>query len=368
MTGRWLLSLFAVFCFAHAHAGEPAYEVGVRPMYGFLIAHRPSMVHLVNEHVTATELFIQKRLSRSDKAWHSYFNRPDHGIALWLGSLGNDGLLGKGIGIAHYANVHFIQRKKFEWNFRLGMGLGYMTKTFERMENNKNNAIGSHLNGMMTLQTQVLWKGKHFSYGSGIALTHYSNGAYKMPNLGLNIPTFFLSAQYRLKPRDFEKELETLTEHSFQKDWQFAATWFGALREINPPAGKKYFVTGFESFATRHFSKKSSWLAGLDVIYNSALPVLYERLEQTNMNHFSFTQLGLNAGWQLNMDELKFSVQMGAYLISRYKEDGPLYHRICLRYFFPNNLIAHFALKTHFAKADYLEFGVGYRFVKGVNK
>jgi hypothetical protein len=221
---------------------------------------------------------------------------------------------------------------------------------------------------MMSLQTQVLFKGKYMSYGAGMGLTHYSNGAYKMPNLGLNIPTVFLSAQYRLKPRDFETELESLTELPFQKDWQVATTWFGALREINPPAGKKYMVTGFESFVTRHFSKKSSWLAGLDLIYNSALPVLYERMEGSDLNNLSFTQLGLNAGWQLNMDELKFSVQMGAYLLSRYKEDGPLYHRICLRYFFPNNLIAHFALKTHFAKADYLEFGVGYRFVKGLNK
>jgi hypothetical protein len=51
---------------------------------------------------------------------------------------------------------------------------------------------------------------------------------------------------------------------------------------------------------------------------------------------------------------------MGAYLKDKFKPEDPVYHKIGFRYQFNNGLNAHWVLKTHFGRADYLETGFGY--------
>jgi hypothetical protein len=51
----------------------------------------------------------------------------------------------------------------------------------------------------------------------------------------------------------------------------------------------------------------------------------------------------------------------GYYLYNRYKDDGNIYSRLCLRYHFSDRYFAVLNLKSHFAKADYWEYGIGMR-------
>jgi hypothetical protein len=53
---------------------------------------------------------------------------------------------------------------------------------------------------------------------------------------------------------------------------------------------------------------------------------------------------------------------MGYYIHDKFDADDELYHRLGMRYTFDNGLLLNFVLKTHWAKADYIEFGVGYNF------
>ena len=62
------------------------------------------------------------------------------------------------------------------------------------------------------------------------------------------------------------------------------------------------------------------------------------------------------------IDRLAVVMVLGTYAYSKAKEDGPIYDRIGLRYYCKNNLIVNFSLKTHFANADFLDFGIGYQF------
>jgi hypothetical protein len=53
---------------------------------------------------------------------------------------------------------------------------------------------------------------------------------------------------------------------------------------------------------------------------------------------------------------------MGVYLKDNFHTDDTIYTRIGCRYQFKNGLTSSFNLKTHFGRADYLEFGLGYTF------
>jgi hypothetical protein len=62
------------------------------------------------------------------------------------------------------------------------------------------------------------------------------------------------------------------------------------------------------------------------------------------------------------MNHIHFVFGMGAYVRDWYKPNGPIYHRIGVRYQWFNGLFGHMAIKSHWAKADYLELGLGFVF------
>ncbi|MFM7566066.1 MAG: hypothetical protein ACKO4K_04915, partial [Flavobacteriales bacterium] len=73
-------------------------------------------------------------------------------------------------------------------------------------------------------------------------------------------------------------------------------------------------------------------------------------------------QVGAYAAYLVPMDRFHFVFGMGAYLRDKYSPEDPLYHRIGARYACKNGLLLNFTLKTHWARADYLEYGLGYMF------
>jgi hypothetical protein len=56
------------------------------------------------------------------------------------------------------------------------------------------------------------------------------------------------------------------------------------------------------------------------------------------------------------------SLQPGIYLLNEVKEDGDVYNRLQLKYHVPSGWSFSWGLKSHFARADYFEWGVGYGF------
>jgi signal transduction histidine kinase len=73
-------------------------------------------------------------------------------------------------------------------------------------------------------------------------------------------------------------------------------------------------------------------------------------------------QIGAYTSYILPLDRLRFIVGMGVYLKDRYDMDNEIYHRVGMRYECENGLLFNLVLKTHWAKADYVEYGVGYTF------
>ena len=53
---------------------------------------------------------------------------------------------------------------------------------------------------------------------------------------------------------------------------------------------------------------------------------------------------------------------MGVYIKDKYQPEDYFYHRVGMRYYFKNGLNAQVVLKSHWARADYVEWGLGYTF------
>ena len=53
---------------------------------------------------------------------------------------------------------------------------------------------------------------------------------------------------------------------------------------------------------------------------------------------------------------------LGAYVYSNYKSEGLFYNKVETRYWVSEQLFLRFGMKTHVATADFVEYGIGYKF------
>jgi len=74
-----------------------------------------------------------------------------------------------------------------------------------------------------------------------------------------------------------------------------------------------------------------------------------------------FKRVGVFTGYQLRLNKLAVLGQVGYYVYSPYDELGNIYQRIGVRYDMLSRWYIQAALRTHFAKAEAIEFGLGFK-------
>jgi hypothetical protein len=99
---------------------------------------------------------------------------------------------------------------------------------------------------------------------------------------------------------------------------------------------------------------------GVDVLFDSSVIPLVEQRTSELIRARQAIQVGALFSYSLFFDRFSLKIQQGYYVIDAQRLNGSLYHRIGLRYALKGNFYAQLTLKTHFAKADYGELGIGY--------
>ncbi|HET6990026.1 MAG TPA: acyloxyacyl hydrolase [Bacteroidia bacterium] len=337
--------------------------------YGFLWTHRYNMGHLVKKHITAFELDLTKE-SAEDQAWHQPFHYPFTGVAIHVIPLGNPEEMGTAIGVYPFINFPLGDRdRNFKMHFRLGYGLGYITKPFDPLTNHKNVAIGSHLNCCMSMRFNGMWRLNDKNYLEfGFGMTHFSNGASKLPNLGINLPLVDFGFYHQIfanlctKPTEARcKKIQRNKEILAERDWHFTAVVSAGFNDLDPPGGNRYALMNIQTSMMRQVARKHRWGGGIDVMYSDAVRT---KLSDENI-HVSVVgnlQPGAKLAYELVIGRLSFPIEMGVYIYSRYKNFVPVYNRFAVHYLAGEHLIINVSLKTHLARAEYFEYGIGWRF------
>lgn len=337
------------------------WSIGLGLHTGFLIAHRPSIVYLQKDHVKEVEITLLKSC-KGDKEWHKLYNYPLYGIGYRYLYFGNDQQLGRGHSLYMQMQLPLTHSNRFRSTVRFGYGLGYVEKPFNTVDNYKNLAIGSKLNGTVLagLQFRAL-ASKKLQIQGGVDFFHFSNGAARIPNLGLNIPSINFGLSYFTGA---SSKTERLPYQPIKRNKELSIYTAIGFKEKYPPDGPTYLVNIFN--AQYHFpiGQKALLGGGGDLIIDRSLPV---RLEEDSIKT-RFIEGAIRGGLfgsaGLRIGKWDGMFQTGIYLYNKVKEDGNLYSRLAVRYHINRNFFACFNLKTHFAKADYFEWGVGYIFRK----
>jgi hypothetical protein len=146
------------------------------------------------------------------------------------------------------------------------------------------------------------------------------------------------------------------------KRLQLDVFYAAGIKQVDYPDGARFFAHTLSFTLLKPISHKSNIGIGGDVFYDLGM---HRQLAGFNIvaNEVSDAlRTGIHIGYELKLYKLSMLVQMGRYVYDKNNFDGFIYHRYGLKYQINSHLFANFTLKTHYAKADYAEFGVGWKF------
>ncbi|WP_461532309.1 acyloxyacyl hydrolase [Sinomicrobium sp.] len=337
-------------------------SVDINYFYGNIALHNKDIRHLVTGHPEGFILSWNKK-TFGFEGWEQYYNYPDYGVSFAYQNLKNSAL-GENYALYGHYNFYFFKRNLM---LRLGQGLAYATSPYDREENYRNVAFGSRLLSstylMLNFKKENLWKGIGFQMG--LSLIHYSNANVKAPNTSVNSVTFNIGLNYQLQDNlpDYYSypQVEKYTEPI-----RYNAVFRAGVNESDIIGSGQYPFYVFSFYADKRLGRKSAIQLGTDVFYSNFLKeyIRYKSIafpEEGITGREDHKRAGIFVGHELFVNSLSLITQLGYYVYYPVEFEGRLYQRVGVKYYLGKKLFAALTLKTHAAKAEAVELGVGIR-------
>jgi hypothetical protein len=356
---QFFLVLLTVPLYAQRELGLERYAQSLDFKYkiGFLIAHRESMAHLPMSHFHGFELSYNFH-SRGHEGWQQANKNPVFGFVATAILNDNRKILGNSYGMAGRITLpkrRWGKSSNWQWSNDIAFGLGYMERKFDLIDNPKNVAIGTHVNLLIILGTEVRYSQPDYFFSVGLDFTHFSNGGTIKPNLGLNIPSIKLGMGWMSKKQLFEEVI-----HDYERsDLDLFVSGIFSAKNNYGFQNRVFPVMGLSAHLSKAHFQRYRYTYGLDLIYSEANR--HFLASSPNQSIMQTAQVGIYNAYELEIHKFSFSIGMGAYLYNPLNPHGWFYHRIGGRIHFSKRFYFIGYVRSHWAKADFFETGFGYK-------
>lgn len=249
--------------------------------------------------------------------------------------------------------------RKFNLSYYGQIGLGFNLNPYDPYNNPDNQFIGSEMNAYVHLGFKANYKyTPKLTAFTMVGLKHYSNGATRKPNAGINLVPISIGFRTNLGKQDFEFEKE-MEFPPLEKRWFWNFALYSGIKNytIGDP---DYFRGGLGINYLWEAAIKYRLGLGMDVFFAPGMESRYPHQEFDFSDQVSVAVVG-SWEWKLN-NRLYVPIGIGAYLKRNELNDeiSWFYERVGVRYRFESNFFAGLQIKAHKAKADFFEFTVGY--------
>ncbi len=410
-----LLSVCSV-CFMVNAQTFKNYKVKAEYIYGTVLKHNKHLENLVKGPSMGGEIAVEFQ-TMGEKNWHQYLNFPEIGAGVVFLDLSNPEMLGHAIAAYPYMNIPLVRTRYFKLNMKPGAGLSLLNKRYSNTPhlpgtlagpngepNMANAAIGSMLNAYITfggnMEIPIAYG---WSFTADYAWNHISNGNFVQPNSGINMMNAFVGLKYepnyKQRSAPVRKELPGVS-----RKFRFYLTASGGMRQLYYQDGINYPIASLSFSAHKPLANWYQMGVGADVFYDGVFgavnappnnPNITTRLKRTYIEKNEFkNKIRAGVSWQhefligrltagfhfglylydpiKNLESLEFDSKGNMIkptrkkpLIYPYnieKADGWFYTRGVAKYAITEHLFASLALKTHLFKAEFIEWGIGYKF------
>ena len=337
----------------------------MRLHYGFLMSHHLELDRF-QAHFPAFEVSLQKGTFGKEQ-WEAMYAYPIMGLSIWSSPLGGFKEIGSAVAFYPFIDFPLFGNQSNGINFRLGVGLGYLTNKFDPTKNYTNFAIGSHLNACGSLYFEYRYQpSKRLSLEASFGLTHFSNGSTKTPNYGLNIITANVGIAYFLQKSNpyLNKKIQPkLYPYEFdgRKTIGLEFSTAFAFKDMSQQFGRRFMVFAAFFNVLKQVSYKSKFGLGLDATYDGSDKFLLQQRNYQVTSELQVLKTGVNIAYELLISRASFLFNVGIYTSGKEKSEGDLFQRLTLKYQLYNHLFTNLVLSVHLGRAEYVGFGLGYQ-------
>ncbi len=335
---------------------------------GAIIKHRSYFLPEISEPTFLYEVGVRKYMS-GEEQWHHLHNYPRLGLSLIYADLGNSEEFGNAI--AFLPSLTFGKRhRKINFYFKIGAGIAYLTNYYDDFTNVRNNVIGSGFNNITHFSFGFEHRlSRSIRLGLGGSFTHFSNGSFQLPNLGINVAGLKINAIYHwdyfdehMVPREWKQEVE--------RPWQFGVQAGISSNEMNKEGGAKYPVYCLGAYVYYQRKQKGAWLAGIELTHFRSFYhyiILHDVHPDQFFHHSNKYVFWL--GYEFNYGHFGLVLQSGILFQRPLHEDLDLMSmlgqsKLGLKYypFEKKRFYASFYLNADYSKAEFGDIGMGIRF------
>ncbi|WKW47446.1 acyloxyacyl hydrolase [Myroides sp. JBRI-B21084] len=352
--------LFCMF-FGFVANAQQNWNVSLQTYKGTILAHSNNIQHLITSKPSGYLFSVNHRVNGT-QSWHHTYRFPEIGFSFHTQNNHNQ-TLGNLYGLYAHYNFYFLNRNL---QFRVGQGVAYATHPYDKETNFRNVAYGSKFMPstyfMFSYNKPRIWQ--NIGLNAGLLFVHHSNATIKSPNTSTNTLGLNLGLTYHFSNSDMVLKSGAYNEIPMKMRYNFLVRTGVNESHIVGIGQKPFYHLGV--IAEKPLNNFGAAQLGVDVFLSNSLkeliPFLATSFPEENMKKDTdWKRVGVFVGYEWYLNKLTAEGNVGYYVHDEYKKNGSLYQRLGLRYYITPAIYGSMALKTHFAKAEAFEVGVGYK-------
>lgn len=360
----WLIGFSCLISFLSVAQQRVTSETYIDANYfgGQIALHNNDILHLITGRPEGF-IFSWNKKTFGNQAWQQRYNYPDYGLSFVYQDLKND-VLGDNFGLLAHYNFYFLKRRVM---LRIAQGLAYNTNSYDKIENPKNVAFGSDI--LSSTYVMLNYKKERlldrFGFQAGLTLIHYSNANVRAPNTSINTIALNVGLTYNLGDEVLEY-IDTNTDKKFTESIKYNLAFRSGINQSDVIGSGQFPFYIFSAYADKRLGHTSAIQLGADVFFSNFLKELiyYQSVsfpEENVSGNEDHKRVGVFVGHELFINKLSLITQLGYYVYYPFDFEGRTYFRVGLKHYFGKTFFGAITLKSHGAKAEAVEFGIGVR-------
>lgn len=331
---------------------------------GILAAKEIRRTTFESAYYNGVNLKVGWKIQHSDDAYFTLYNNPIYGIGFYSSTFHTD-IIGSPYAVYGFVQSPFgnLHNKRWGFDYRIGLGISGNFKPYDEETNPLNVVIGAKNNVFIDFGIRTQYKlHPNWRVGLGLAYHHFSNGALRLPNKGVNLIPLTASITYQPDANTMLPDKSNVQPHSSNILYHinYGAGW----KQLDKDKDERFFKTTLSAYASKHVSHKWRMGGGFDVFYSSSGN--NDEIAGDKSGKLSAKLSGGPSFYLVHVlnRNLVLNGNVGYYLHKQYfnGEINRIFLRAGARYYVYKDFNAGISIKAHKGKADFIEWTVGYTF------
>ena len=304
------------------------------------------------------------KIQQSTDQYFKLYHNPTYGIGVYTSTF-NKSAIGSPNALYGFVQSPFgnVDNPKWAFDYRIGLGLSGNSRPYHEDKNPINLAIGTKNNVFIDFGIRAQRKiSDHIHAGLGIAFHHFSNGALKLPNKGINLVPITASLTYQ--PVTYKQEKDTATLEPYPTKLFYHISTGVGWKQVERDWDKRFLKATWSMYVSRHVSYKWRIGGGIDMFYSDSGNS--EEIADDKTGKLSAKLSGGPAFYLVHIlnRNLLLNGNVGYYIHNQEfnGEVKKIFLRAGVRHYIYEGLNAGVSIKAHMGKADFIEWTLGYTF------